>query len=74
MKDTHIDDEILSRSASERARIALKLIDSLEELTETEWQDLWLAEAERRDSELDDGTDPGIPSDSLFSEMRNQFG
>jgi len=71
--DAQIEDKVLGMDARERARIALKLIDSLDDLTESEWLDLWVDEACRRDAEMDAGNEAGIPSEVVFNELNEHF-
>jgi hypothetical protein len=59
-----IENDALRLSAEDRARLALRLLSSLEETVESpeEIEKLWIAEAERRFQELRDGTVQGIPA------------
>ncbi len=67
-----IEDDALGLPAEERARLALRLLASLEETVEStaEIEALWLAEAERRFRELRDGVVQGIPARDVFAELR----
>ena len=64
--------DALNLSAEDRARLAVRLLSSLEETTESpeEIEKLWIAEAERRFQELRDGVVEGIPAGEVFSELR----
>ena len=55
-----------------RARLAEKLLQSLETLSDEENTELWLEEAERRDAELD--ANPGLahPADKVLREARSK--
>jgi len=51
-----IEQEILHLPVEERARLAEKLLSSLDGLSEQEIEKLWLVEAQRRATEIDNGT------------------
>jgi len=67
-----IEDDALGLPAEERARLALRLLASLEETLESpaEIEKLWIAEADRRFRELRDGVVQGIPARAVFAELR----
>jgi len=69
-----IEKSALQLSAEDRARLAVRLLSSLEETTESpeEIERLWIAEAERRFQELRDGVVQGIPARDVFAELRNK--
>ena len=69
-----IEKNALQLSAEDRARLAVRLLSSLEETTEfpEEIEKLWVAEAERRFQELRDGVVQGIPAQDVFAELRNK--
>jgi putative addiction module component (TIGR02574 family) len=69
-----IEKNALQLSAEDRARLAVRLLSSLEETTESpeEIEKLWIAEAERRFQELRDGSVQGIPARDVFAELRNK--
>ena len=58
----------------ERAQLAGKLVESLdesqEELSESEWEAVWLAECERRLEEVRAGRMTERPADEVFAEAR----
>jgi hypothetical protein len=65
-----IDDlmrEALTLDPQGRARLAHRLLDSLDELSEAEVEQLWLAEAVRRDAEIAvlGAVGSGYPSDPV---------
>ena len=70
-----IEDDALGLPAEERARLALRLLASLEETIESaaEIEELWVAEAERRFRELRDGVVPGIPAREVFAKLREKL-
>ncbi|NOV31331.1 addiction module protein [Methylomonas sp. ZR1] len=51
-----IEQEVLHLPVEERARLAEKLLSSLDDLSEQEIEKLWLLEAQRRAAEIDNGT------------------
>ena len=69
-----IEKDALRLSPEDRARLAVRLLSSLEESTESaeEIEKLWIKEAERRFQELRDGVVQGIPGGEVFSELRNK--
>lgn len=62
--------EALSLSAQERAELAEQLLSSLDALSPTEIEPLWLQEAARRAAEFDQGISQRIPSDVVRQEAR----
>jgi putative addiction module component (TIGR02574 family) len=69
-----IERDALKLSAEDRARLAVRLLSSLEETTESpeEIEKLWIAEADRRFQELRDGVVKGIPAREVFAELRKK--
>jgi len=70
-----IEKDALRLTAEDRARLAVRLLESLEQTTESpeEIEKLWLATAERRFQELRDGVVQGIPAQKVFAELRSKF-
>jgi putative addiction module component (TIGR02574 family) len=62
--------EALRLSPEERAELASELLVSLDELSESETEQMWIEEAMRRDAALDSGDAQGIPADEVFSAAR----
>jgi putative addiction module component (TIGR02574 family) len=60
--------EALSLPPKERAQLAEQLLSSLETLSETEIEQLWLQEAVRRADEMDKGLVQRIPADQVYAE------
>ena len=56
-----------------RAQLTHALIQSLATLSEPEVAKLWLAEAGRRDAEMDSGQVPGIPGDEVFRRLYARY-
>jgi putative addiction module component (TIGR02574 family) len=67
-----IEDDALKLSEEDRARLAVRLLASLEEEVESpeEIEKLWVAEAERRFQELRDGVVQGVPARDVFVQLR----
>lgn len=57
-----------------RAELTHALVSSLSGLSEAEVADLWLAEAERRDAEMETGAVIGIPGAEVFRRIRAVHG
>jgi putative addiction module component (TIGR02574 family) len=55
----------------ERARLAQRLISSLEHEEAAEVESLWLAEAERRLAELQSGKASAIPAEKVIKRARS---
>jgi putative addiction module component (TIGR02574 family) len=69
-----IEKDALRLPTEDRARLALRLLSSLEKTTESpeEIEKLWIAEAERRFRELREGVVQGIPAQEVFAELRTK--
>lgn len=70
MNTETIEHEALKLPMSARAALAHKLLESLDELSETEADELWMDEAERRAAEIDNGTVQLVPSDEVCRKAR----
>ena len=60
----------LSLPHKERAELASQLLQSLDDLPETEWEEVWAGEAERRLQEMRAGKVKGIPGEEVFARAR----
>ena len=69
-----LDEQVASLSQKERARLALKLIESLDPGTDEDAEELWLDEAERRLSEYDAGKAESRPVKDVISEIKSRLG
>ena len=58
----------------ERARLALRLIESLDPGSDEDTEELWLDEAERRLSEYDAGLTEARPVDEAIAEIEKKIG
>jgi len=62
--------EALQLDPSTRASLARDILVSLDDLSESEIEQLWLEEAVRRDEEMASGKVEPIPMDEVFAELR----
>lgn len=65
MKLKQIEDEVLHLSKEERAKLAQKLLMSLDLLSEGEIAEDWLIEAQRRARDLDEGIVQPVPAEEV---------
>ena len=61
-----LEKEAYSLTAAERARLAMDLIKSLDNHDDTNAEELWLQEAERRYREYRQGNLPARPAEDVF--------
>lgn len=73
MSADRIEAEALKLDPKSRARLAGKLLESLEDLSEDESQAIWAEEAERRDAELTAGVAEPRPAGDVFREARRRL-
>jgi putative addiction module component (TIGR02574 family) len=66
-----LESQALKLSRRERARLAQRLISSLDEEVEADSERLWRAEAERRLAELKSGKVVGIPAEKVLRKVRS---
>ena len=72
MTTDQIEQELLKLPAADRARLAQRLIASLEEDRDVEAA--WKAEVRRRDADLQAGAVEGIPVEDALKTVRTRFG
>lgn len=70
MRIEDVEAEALKLDPKARARLAGKLLESLEELSEEENTRLWAEEAQRRDAEMDANPNAGCSADQVFRDAR----
>jgi len=70
MQIEDVEAEALKLDPKARARLAGKLLQSLEDLSEEENARLWAEEAQRRDVEMDADPTAGRPADEVFRDVR----
>lgn len=67
-----LESAALQLPSDARARLAERLLASLDDETDAEAEQLWLAEAERRLNELEAGTVVGVPADQVLADARSK--
>ena len=72
MTTDQLERELLKLPAADRARLAERLIASLDEDPEVEAA--WKAEVRRRDAELESGAVSAIPVEDALRAIRAKFG
>jgi len=68
MSVEELESEALKLAPQSRARLAERLLASLDELSEQESAQLWAAEAQRRDAEMDSVRDSSRPAEAVFAD------
>jgi len=64
--------EALQLPLDARAELASQLLESLDDLSESEIEHLWAAEAERRYAEYKSGRMEAIPAEEVFARLRSR--
>lgn len=64
--------EALKLNPSSRAKLATKLLSSLEDLSDAEIERLWVEEAQRRDEEWDRGETSSKPAEEVLRDARSR--
>lgn len=70
MKSRAIEKEALELPVERRAKLAQRLLESLEDLSEAETEKLWLRESARRADEIDGGKVRLVKSEELERRVR----
>lgn len=70
MNISSIEHEALHLPVADRARLAHKLLLSLESMSESEIEEAWFDEAERRADEIDQGLVQLIPAEKVSRKAR----
>jgi putative addiction module component (TIGR02574 family) len=65
-----IESEVLQLDRHTRASLAKTLLDSLEKLTEAEYEELWIEEGEARYADFQAGKTGAIDGDEVFARAR----
>lgn len=73
MSIKELEAEALKLDPRSRARLAGKLLESLENLSEEENARLWAEEAQRRDEEMDAHPDSSASAKDVFREARTKL-
>lgn len=71
MKYKEIEDITLTLSTEDRAKLAQKLLLSLDSMTDKEIDETWLLEAEERAREIDRGEVKPIPAEEMRKKVRS---
>jgi len=66
-----LESKALKLSRRERARLAQRLLSSLDQEVDVDAAELWLQEAERRLDELKSGKVAGIPAEKVIRKARS---
>ena len=67
-----LEAEALKLNPNSRARLAEKLLHSLEGVTDAEIERAWVDEAQRRDDEWDTGETSSKPAEEVLRDARSQ--
>ena len=70
MDTTDIENAILHLPLQERAYLAKKLLDSVDQPSESEVQQMWLLEAKRRADEIDHGVVELVSGSELETQVQ----
>ena len=70
MNLAQLESEIFSLPIQDRASLVQRLLLSLEEISEPEFDSLWAAESVRRAAEFDSGGVQDIPGDEVAKKAR----
>jgi hypothetical protein len=62
--------QALQLPPSDRAKLASRLLESLEDLSESEIEELWIEEALRRDADLDSSSALSASATEVFAAAR----
>ena len=73
MSIDELEAEALKLTPQARAKLAGKLLESLESLSEEDNQRLWAEEAQRRSAELDAAPGKARPADEVFRTARSKL-
>lgn len=74
MSINELESQVLQLEPEHRARLAEKLLASLEDLSEEENARLWAEEAERRDTSWDQAADRARSAQDVFRDARARVG
>ena len=74
MKQADLIKEALKLDPRERASMAGRLLESLDDLSADEVEHLWLDEAQRRDTAVEDGRLPSTPASQVIAGLKAALG
>lgn len=69
-----VEQQALSLSPEERAKLAERLWQSVQGDDAAPFDDAWIEEAERRYRELAEGRVQGVPAEQVFARIRARMG
>ena len=69
----NIEKKVLELNVKSRAKLANKLLSSLDDLSETEIDKLWAEEALRKNEEISKGKVKLRPAEEVFNEARKRL-
>ena len=68
-----LESKVLTLPRKERARLAERLISSLDSESDQDAEDLWICEAERRLDEIESGAAAAIPAEQVIEKARTSL-
>ena len=74
MNQADLIEEALKLDARERASMAGRLLESLDDLSADELESLWLDEAQRRDAAVQEGKLSSVPAQQVIAELKAMLG
>jgi hypothetical protein len=74
MNQADLVEEALKLGARERASLAGRLLESLDELSADEVENLWLDEAQRRDAAVQEGRLASVPAQQVMADLKAALG
>lgn len=74
MNQLDLIEEALKLDARERASMAGRLLESLDDLSADEVERVWLDEAQRRDAAVQNGKLASVPAQQVIAELKAMLG
>jgi putative addiction module component (TIGR02574 family) len=71
-KIEEIESELMQLDRHARAALAKRLLESLEDLSDEEYEQLWIEEAETRFADFEAGKTTAVDGDEVFARARNR--
>jgi len=73
MDFAEIEQQVLQLPVLQRTALTQKLLSSLDEVDDVEYERLWAIELQRRIQEIDEGKATLIPMEEVFAELRQRL-
>ena len=73
MRLDELEAELLKLDVENRAKLVMKLLSSLDSLSDRDNERLWIEEAERRNQELDAGQTAGRPAQEVLRNAKSRL-